>query len=106
MSEHAVGWIIGRALTDLEYRERLLTEPDGALDGYALTHEEARQVRGWTRRRFEAVIDDLEAQVAGARFDGRGGFEPGGVGPPEPRHLVRGLLSDLLGLPPDDDRSG
>jgi hypothetical protein len=37
--------IIGRAVTEPEYRELLFSEPDKALKGYELTEEEAAGLR-------------------------------------------------------------
>ena len=55
--------IVGRAVTNREYRERLLARPEEALKGYRLTDEEMCRVKDWTNRTFEILIHDLERQV-------------------------------------------
>ena len=74
MSEESMERIVGRAVTNREYRERLLARPEEALKGYHLTDEEMCRVKGWTDRTFEMLIDDLERQVDGLRFDASAGF--------------------------------
>ena len=53
MSEESMERIVGRAVTNREYRERLLARPEEALEGYHLTDEEMCRVKGWTDRTFE-----------------------------------------------------
>ena len=74
MSKESMERIVGRAVTNREYRERLLARPEEALKGYHLTDEEMCRVKGWTNRTFEMLIDDLERQVDGLRFDASAGF--------------------------------
>ena len=74
MSKETMERIVGRAVTNREYRERLLARPEEALKGYHLTDEEMCRVKDWTNRTFEMLIHDLERQVDGLRFDGSAGF--------------------------------
>jgi ribosomal protein S12 methylthiotransferase accessory factor len=121
MSEEAMERIVGRAVTNREYRERLLARPEEALKGYHVTDEEMCRVKGWTNRTFETLIHDLERQVAGLRFDGNAGFTA--LDHDRPRHpaeeispaalrlLVTRCLPELYGAAPhessrDDARSG
>ena len=84
MSEESMERIVGRAVTNREYRERLLARPEEALEGYHLTDEEMCRVKGWTDRTFEMLIDDLERQVDGLRFDASAGFRE--LDDDRPRH--------------------
>jgi ribosomal protein S12 methylthiotransferase accessory factor len=121
MSEESMERIVGRAVTNREYRERLLARPEEALKGYHVTDEEMCRVKGWTNRTFEILIHDLERQVAGLRFDGSAGFRaldddrprhPGeGISPAALRLLLTRCLPELYGAAPhesshDDARFG
>jgi ribosomal protein S12 methylthiotransferase accessory factor len=75
MPAETVEWIIGRALTDLAYRQRLLGSPDEALVGYDLTAEQTIEIKAWTRQHFDDLICQLEENVAQASFDGAVGFD-------------------------------
>ena len=107
MSKETMERIVGRAVTNREYRERLLARPEEALKGYHLTDEEMCRVKDWTNRTFEILIHDLERQVDGLRFDGSAGFRvpdddrprpPGKrISPAELRLLVTTCLPELCG---------
>ena len=45
MSKETMERIVGRAVTNREYRERLLARPEEALEGYHLTDEEMCRVK-------------------------------------------------------------
>jgi ribosomal protein S12 methylthiotransferase accessory factor len=121
MSNESIERIVGRAVTNRAYRERLLARPEEALKGYQLTDEEMWRVKGWTNRTFEILIDDLESQVDRLCFDGSAGFRaldddrprhPGeGISPAGLRLLLTRCLPELYGAAPqessrDDARSG
>ena len=55
MSLEDVQTIIGRALTEAEYRELLFSEPEKALEGYELSEKEAAALKGLEREKFDAV---------------------------------------------------
>src|SRR5262245_52708402 len=108
MSEEAIERIMGRAVTNREYRERLLAWPEEALKGYHLTDEEMCRVKCWTHRTFESLIQDFERQVEDLRFDASAGFRPldddrpghpveGGVSPAALRLLLTRCLPELYG---------
>jgi hypothetical protein len=75
MSAETVEWILGRALTNAEYRERLLESPLEAVAGYQLTPEEIPKVTAWTRQQFDELIYWLDEKVSQAVFNGSLGFE-------------------------------
>jgi ribosomal protein S12 methylthiotransferase accessory factor len=116
MSEASMERIVGRAVTNREYRERLLARPEEALDGYHVTDEEMCRVKGWTNRTFEILINDLERQVARLRFDSSAAFgaldddgprHPGeGVSPAALKPLLRRCLPELYGAAPHRDVCG
>jgi hypothetical protein len=58
--------IIGRAITEAEYRELLFSDPDKALEGYELTEEEAAGLKGLEREKFDAVASELEERISRA----------------------------------------
>jgi ribosomal protein S12 methylthiotransferase accessory factor len=95
MSEESIERIVGRAVTNREYRERLLARPDEALKGYHLTDEEMGRVKGWTNRTFEILVHDLERQVDGLCFDGVG-FRA--LDDDRPRHPEEGISPAALRL--------
>lgn len=66
MSEEVVQFIIGRAVTDTEYRELLFTDPDQALAGYDLTEEEAASLKDIDRGEFESNLSELEDRISRA----------------------------------------
>ena len=71
MSAETVQIIIGRAVTDVEFRELLFNDPDEATSGYELTEEEQKSLKNITRDSFEKVQSELEERLSKA------GFNPG-----------------------------
>lgn len=63
--------IIGRAVTDGEFRELLFSDPDQAISGFDLTDQEHKALQNITRERFELVQSELEERLSKA------GFSPG-----------------------------
>ena len=98
MSEESMERIVGRAVTNREYRERLLARPEEALEGYHLTDEEMCRVKGWTDRTFEMLIDDLERQVDGLRFDASAGFRE--LDDDRPRHAGERISACSVAVSP------
>ena len=66
MSKEIVQLIIGRAVTDLAFRELLFISPEKALEGYTLTEEEASLITGMERERLETVAGELEERISRA----------------------------------------
>jgi hypothetical protein len=60
--------IIGRAVTEPEYRELLLSEADRALEGYELSKEEAASLKRLRPDTFDAVAGELGERIS--RADG------------------------------------
>jgi len=56
--------IVGRAITEPEYRELLFADPDRALSGYDLTEEEAAALKGLERERFDLIAGELEERIS------------------------------------------
>ena len=103
MSIESIQSIIGRAMTESEYRELLFSDPNKALEGYELTEEETNALKGMEREKFDAVAGELEERIS------RAGFLMGdlvlrkrpGV---EPDLRVERIVDDAVGRPvlPDD----
>ena len=68
MSEEVVQFVIGRAVTDPEYRELLFKNPDEALDGYELSNEEVESLKQFEREKFEENLPELEERISRAGF--------------------------------------
>lgn len=85
MSIESVQAIIGRAVTELKYREQLFDDPEKALEGYDLSEQEAAALRGLNRDVFDQVASELEDRISRA-----GMFDLRDIG-------ERGLLGRLFG---------
>ncbi len=66
MSEEVLQFIIGRAVTDPEFRDLLFKNPDEALAGYDLTEEEAESLKGIERDEFEGNLGELKDRISRA----------------------------------------
>jgi hypothetical protein len=66
MSAESVKQIIGRAVTEPEYRELLFTDPTQALAGYDLTEPETDTLKRVTREEFDAVAGELGERISRA----------------------------------------
>jgi hypothetical protein len=66
MSLESLQEIIGRAVTEPEYRELLFSEPDKAVEGYELTEEEAASLKKLQRDKFDAIAGELEERISRA----------------------------------------
>ena len=66
MSKENVEQIIGKAVTDADYRELLFSEPDKALEGYELTEEESTALKGIEREKLDEVVTEIEERISRA----------------------------------------
>lgn len=73
MSAGNVRKVIGQAISDLEYRDLLFSDPDKALEGMELTGDEIAFVKGFKREKFDAAITEMEERISRA---GVGGLNP------------------------------
>jgi len=64
MSTESLKEVIGRALTEPEYRGVLFSDPDKALEGYDLTDEEAAALKGLEPAKFDAAAGELEERIS------------------------------------------
>jgi hypothetical protein len=79
MSKEAVQAVIGKAVTEGEFRELLFANPDEALEGYELTDAELealKSVDAETMESFAGALDEriskafiIEGYVAGPKAD-------------------------------------
>jgi hypothetical protein len=75
MPDYTVQWIIGRALSDPVYRERMAQDPMAAWAGYELNKEDFAELKKWTPARIQAYLAEMEMKVVSAPFDGAAGFD-------------------------------
>ncbi len=66
MSVEMIEIIIGRAVTDLEFREMLFKDPDKALTGYDLTDDEIEAFNTYDAGLFKTVSGELEERISKA----------------------------------------
>lgn len=66
MSEEAVSFIIGRAVTDVAYRELLFSNPEEAIAEFDLTEEEQTHFKKLNREKFEASLGEMEERISRA----------------------------------------
>lgn len=64
MSIETVQNIIGRAVTEPDYRDLLLGDPEKALEGYELTEDEAAALKGIERETFDTLASELGDRVS------------------------------------------
>ncbi len=70
MSREDLTAIVNRALTDEEYRAKLVSDPDAALADYELDEEEEKMVRNLSAEAFEELSMDLEKRQSKSGFLG------------------------------------
>jgi hypothetical protein len=63
MSQDAVSQIIGRAVTDAEFRQLLFSNPEQALQGYDLTDEEKEALENLEQEDLEDFSTKLDARI-------------------------------------------
>ncbi len=83
MSIESVQKIIGRAMTEAEFRDLLFNDPAKALADYELTEDESNALKELERKNFDTVAQELEQRISRARFGGPG-FVRGLNPQPEP----------------------
>ena len=70
MSTNTVQTILSRAMSDPNFAEELLADPEKALSGYDLTVEEIAQFRGLTRAEFAAMTTGERKSFGGGFWSG------------------------------------
>jgi hypothetical protein len=63
MSQDAVSQIIGRAVTDAEFRGLLLSSPEQALEGYDLTDHEKEALKKLKQEDLEDFSTKLDSRI-------------------------------------------
>ncbi|MHC4610908.1 MAG: Os1348 family NHLP clan protein, partial [Planctomycetota bacterium] len=69
MSAEQVNQVLGRALLDEAFREGLLNNPDGALQGFDLTGQELEAIKRLTGEQFQMLDQAFRSQLRGAQAD-------------------------------------
>jgi hypothetical protein len=80
--------IIGRAVMEPEFREKLFNDPEAALEGYELNEEEKGALKSLEREKFDEITSELEERISKAGL----GFDAGAVG----REPLGRLFGDSL----------
>lgn len=70
MSQEAVERILGRAMTDAEFRQRLIDNAQAACEGYDLTEEELAALEALDAESMKAFAGTLDARIS--KTAGRG----------------------------------
>ena len=70
MSQENIQTIIGRAVTDVEFRNALFADPDAALGGYDLTAEELANLRAIDFETIESFAGTLDDRISKASMFG------------------------------------
>jgi hypothetical protein len=68
MSQQAVEQVIGRAVTDPEFRDLLFSDPDQALTGYDLTEEERQAILAMESKHVEDFAGKLDSRITKSKF--------------------------------------
>ncbi len=63
MSQDAVSQIIGRAVTDADFRETLFSNPEQALQGYDLTDDEQEALKNLKQEDLEDFSTKLDSRI-------------------------------------------
>jgi len=66
MSTEVLKQVIGRAVTEPEYRELLFSDPGKALEGLDLTGEEVAALKSLRRETFDTVAVELTERISRA----------------------------------------
>lgn len=66
MSKEAVQAVIGKAVTDSEFREALFANPDEALAGYELTEAEIAALKSIDAETMESFAGSLDERISKA----------------------------------------
>lgn len=70
MSQEAVERVLGRALTDAEFRQQLIDDARAACQGYDLTEEELEALEGLDAESLQQFAGTLDARIS--KTGGRG----------------------------------
>ncbi len=63
MSQNAVSQIIGRAVTDADFRETLFSNPEQALQGYDLTEDDKEALKNLKQEDLEDFSTKLDSRI-------------------------------------------
>lgn len=63
MSQNAVSQIIGRAVTDADFRETLFSNPEQALQGYDLTEDDKEALKNLKQEDLEEFSTKLDSRI-------------------------------------------
>ncbi len=63
MSQDAVSQIIGRAVTDADFRETLFSNPEQALQGYDLTEDDKEALKNLKQEDLEEFSTKLDSRI-------------------------------------------
>jgi hypothetical protein len=63
MSQDAVSQIIGRAVTDADFRETLFSNPEQALEDYDLTDDEQEALKNLKQEDLEDFSTKLDSRI-------------------------------------------
>ena len=63
MSQDAVSQIIGRAVTDTEFRQWLFSNPEEALQGYDLNEDEIEALKNLKQEDLEDFSTKLDSRI-------------------------------------------
>ena len=72
MTTDNVQQIIGRAVTDTEFRELLFSDAEKALEGYDLSDEEIAILMDLPQEQFDSMGSELEERIS--KVSGTGGY--------------------------------
>jgi hypothetical protein len=64
MSKEVVQQIIGRAVTDAEFRNNLFADPDKALEGYDLTEQEIAGLKTLDAETMDTMAGNLDERIS------------------------------------------
>jgi hypothetical protein len=89
MSKESVQTVIGKAVTESEFRELLFANPDEALEGYELTDEEVKALKSVDAETMESFAGDLDERISKAFIIE--GYVRGPTGEAAPQNLPEGF---------------
>lgn len=70
MSKEAVEAVVGRAVLDSEFRERLMADPNQALAGYDLAGADLEVFKNVGAESIEAFAGDLDERISKSDYQG------------------------------------